>query len=262
MTRSAVRRVARLLALGWLYNLKMLARSAFDGILGILYPLFFATVAFLMFRVSGDATTLLYASLGSAVMGVWSSTSTTAGTALQRQRWQGTLELLVAAPVHFSLVMLPVTIAMTTIGLYSMVATIAWGRLLFGIGVHIEHPFAFALSTLGIVLAIGMTGFLFAVAFARFRQAWALGNMLEYPVWLIGGFLVPLGLLPSFVRPISWVLAPTWGMNAIREAALGGTPWADLVICLAIGSGYVLVGVVVLDGVLRAARVRATLALT
>jgi hypothetical protein len=29
---------------------------------------------------------------------------------------------------------------------------------------------------------------------------------------------------PDWVRPISWVLAPTWGMNAIRESALGGSP--------------------------------------
>ena len=40
------------------------------------------------------------------------------------------------------------------------------------------------------------------------------------------GFLVPLTLLPAWVQPISWVLAPTWGMSAIREPALGGAPWA------------------------------------
>ncbi len=262
MTRSVVRRTVRLLALGWLFNLKMLARSAFDGVLGILYPLFFATVAFLMFRVSGDADTLLYASLGAAVMGVWSSTSTSAGSAMARQRWHGTLELLVAAPAHFSLIMLPVTVAMTTIGLYSMVATLIWGRALFGIGVSIEHPVLFAVSTVSVVLSIGMTGFLLAVAFVRQRAAWALGNMLEYPVWLVGGFLVPLTLLPDWVRPISWALAPTWGMSAIRESATGGAPGSDIAMCLLLGLAYVAFGVLILDRVLRAARVRATLSLT
>ena len=42
------------------------------------------------------------------------------------------------------------------------------------------------------VVAIGMLGFLLAVSFVRFRAAWVLGNFFEYPVWLIGGFLVPL----------------------------------------------------------------------
>ena len=35
----------------------------------------------------------------------------------------------------------------------------------------------------------------------RYRTAWALGTALEFPVWLICGFLVPLALLPDWVRP-------------------------------------------------------------
>jgi ABC-2 type transport system permease protein len=254
-------RATRLLALGWLFHVKMLARSSFDGLLGILYPLFFATVAFFMFRAGGGESTLLYASLGAAVMGIWSSTSTTAGSAMQRERWHGTLELLVAAPSHFSLVLLPVTIAMTTIGLYSMVATLLWGRLIFGIDLSIEHPLLFGLSVVATVVAIGMAGFLLAVSFVRYRTAWALGNMLEYPVWLVCGFLVPLSLFPAWVRPISWVLAPTWGMNAIRESALGGSPLPDILMCLALGGVYTAAGVLIVERVLRAARARAALSL-
>jgi ABC-2 type transport system permease protein len=214
-----------------------------------------------MFRAGHDQKTLLYASLGAAVMGVWSSTSTSAGAAMQRERWHGTLELLVAAPTHFSLVLLPATVAQTTIGLYSMGATLFWGRVLFGIGVTIEHPAAFVLGVVATVLSIGAAGFLLAVSFVRYRTAWALGNMLEYPVWLVAGFLVPLSLFPGWVRPISWLLAPTWGMNAIRESALGGTPFPDVGLCLALGGGYVLLGVLVTERVLGAARRRAALAL-
>ena len=76
----------------------MVMRSSFDGLLSILCPLFFATVAFFMFQAGDDGEALLYASLGAAVMGIWSSTSTTAGSAMQRERWHGTLELLVARP--------------------------------------------------------------------------------------------------------------------------------------------------------------------
>jgi ABC-2 type transport system permease protein len=81
-------------------------------------------------------------------------------------------------------------------------------------------------------------------------------------VWLICGFLVPLSLLPTWVRPISWLLAPTWGVRAIRESALGGSPLPDVLLCLALGGGYVLAGVLVLETVLRAARARAALSLT
>ena len=252
----------RLLALGWFFQFKAISRSPFEGLFQIIYPLFFATVAFLMFRAGDDAKTLLYASLGAAVMGMWSATSTTAGGAMQRERWHGTLEALVASPPHFALILLPITLAMSTIGIYCLVATLSFGRLVFGIDLTVEHPLAFGLSIVGTVLSFGALGFLFAVCFVRFRAAWALGNLFEYPVWLIGGFLVPLVLLPDWVRPISWVLAPTWGMNAIRESSLGGSPWPDLALCLLLGVAYLGVGELALERVLGAARKRAALSLS
>jgi ABC-2 type transport system permease protein len=239
----------------------MFMRSAFDGLLAVLWPLFFATVAFFMFQAGAGGETLVYASFGAAVMGIWSATSTSAGSAMQRERWHGTLELLVAAPTHFALVLLPITIAMSTMGLYSMVATLVWGRVAFGIDVPLEQPVAFAGAIVVTVASIGALGFLLAVSFVRYRTAWALGNMLEYPVWLISGFLVPLALLPGWVRPISWALAPTWGVDAIREAALGGNPVPEIALCLVLGAAYVGAGSLVLERVLRAARKDGSLAL-
>ena len=64
----------RVLGWGWVFHAKMMTRSAFDGLLGVLWPLFFATVAFFMFRAGAGEETLLYASLGAAVMGIWSVT--------------------------------------------------------------------------------------------------------------------------------------------------------------------------------------------
>jgi ABC-2 type transport system permease protein len=255
-------RTVRLLALGWRFHFKQLSRSAFDGVLAILWPLFFATVAFFMFRAGGDPDALVYAALGAAVMGIWTATSVSAGSALQRERWHGTLELLVAAPAHFSLVVLPIGLATASIGIYCLAATLLWGRFAFGIELTIEQPLLFAAAIPATILSIGALGFLVAVAFARYRAAWSLGAMSEYPVWLICGFLVPLTLLPDWVRPISWALAPTWGMNAIREAATGGSVAADIGMCFVLGFAYVAIGVVLTESVLRSARRRASLSLT
>src|SRR5262249_23934699 len=73
--RTRLMRNPRLLGLGFLFHFKMLSRSGFNGLLAIVYPLFFATVAFFLFR-EGSPHALLYASLGASVMGVWSATST------------------------------------------------------------------------------------------------------------------------------------------------------------------------------------------
>jgi ABC-2 type transport system permease protein len=258
----------RLVLVGLRFQVKMLSRSSFNGILGILYPLFFATVAFFMYR-AGAKDALPYASLGAAVMGIWSSTSTSAGSAMQRERWHGTLELLVAAPSPFSLVMLPTTIAMSFLGLYSMAATLFWGRVAFGIHVQVAHWLPFCIGIAVTVVSIGMCGFLMAVAFVRYRAAWALGNLFEYPVWLTCGFLVSIDEFHSHtVRVIAWALAPYWGMNGIRQAASGATdgipdtPWPDIGMCAALGLVYLAIGMAVSDYMLRAARKNATLALT
>jgi ABC-2 type transport system permease protein len=251
----------RLLGVGWVMHMKMLSTSSFNGLLAIVYPVFFATVAFFIYR-AGDRHALAYAGLGAAVMGIWGSTSTAAGAALQRERWHGTLEILVTSPAPFSLVLLPITVAMASIGLYSMFSTLLWGRVLFGIHIPVHDWPLFCLAIVATIASIGMCGFLIAVAFVRYRTAWALGNLLEYPIWMICGFLVPLHEFPGAVQWISRLLAPTWGMRAIRDASNGTPALTDLAVCVGLGAGYVIAGVILVERLLGAARARATLSLT
>jgi ABC-2 type transport system permease protein len=254
-------RALRVLAVGCRMHAKMRLVSATAVLLEVAWPVFFATIAFFLFRARGGSEALVYASLGASVMGVWSATSTAASQSLQRERWHGTLELLAAAPVHFALVLMPIAIVLATMGVYCMAATLLWGRFVFGIALPLEHPLAFIAAVPVTIASVGTAGFLLAVAFVRHRAGWALGNMLEFPVWLIAGFLVPVALLPGWVEPLSWALAPTWGVNAIREAASGGTPWGDIGMCLALAAAYTTIGVVLVERMLKTARTKAALAL-
>jgi ABC-2 type transport system permease protein len=225
-------------------------------------PLVVATVSYYMFRAGGRPGTLFYASLGAAVYGIWSSTLFGSGGAIQWQRWQGTLEVLVSAPAPFILVVLPLTIATSSIGVYSLGSTFLWGRLAFGIPFRVEHPLAFAVAVPAAILGLGLLGLLLASTFVLYRHANALSNMLEWPVLLVTGMLVPLSLLPGWSHPIAWALAPTWGVRAIRAAALGGTPWPDVGATLALGVAYLALGSLCLRYFEIAARRNATLSLT
>ena len=216
-----------------------------------------------MFRAGSQPEALLLASLGATVMGIWSITTVGAADAIQRQRWAGVLELLVAAPTPFWAVLLPITIATSTIGIYALVSTLLWGRFLFGIPLHLEQPLIFALSIPPTIVSIGLLGFVMASVVVRFRAGWAVGNMFEYPVWLVTGLLIPVALLPGWAEPISWVLAPTWGMRALKDAAFtGGMPLFDIAMCLMLSVAYTVIGAVLLGQFLQSARRRATLSLT
>lgn len=252
----------RLVGVTWWLQLKNRSRSSFDGALAVLYPLFFATTIFFMYAQSGQEEALVAAAVGASCMGVWSAVSTTASTMLQGERRQGTLELLVASPTHFTLTVIPATISMATIGLWSLVATLLWGRVAFGIPISFDQPLVFVVSALVLAFSLGLVGFLQAMASVRYRSAWALGTLFEFPVWLICGFLVPLSLLPTWVTPISWLLPPTWGVAAVRDAALGGNAWPDIALCLLTGAAYAVIGVALSRRLVDSARGNAMLALT
>jgi ABC-2 type transport system permease protein len=151
---------------------------------------------------------------------------------------------------------------MASLGLYSLTATLLWGWLLFGITVPVASPVLFVLAIVVSIFSIALIGFLLSVAVVRYRTAWAMGNMLEYPGWLVCGFLVPLTIFPTWVGWIAYALPPTWGMQAIRSAASGGSPWRDVLLCLGLGMVYGLVGALLSETVLRSARRHATLSLT
>jgi ABC-2 type transport system permease protein len=252
----------RLIGIGWWLQLKMRSRSAFDGVLSIVYPLFFASSVFFIYRQGASSSALVGAAVGASVMGVWSAVATSASTSLQQERRQGTLELLVASPTPMPLIVVPMAMAMATIGLYSLIATLLWGRFAFGIPLSLAHPFSFALACVVTALSVSVLGFVLAVTAVRYRSAWAFGTSLELPMWLICGFLVPISILPSWVRPISWLIPTTWGVGAVKGAAIGGSPWRDIAICVAVSAVYAVLGAFLAGRLVDSARKNATLSLT
>ena len=254
-------RILRLLYTGWLFHIKSLTLSGFFIIVSVISPVIFASIAYLMFRAGARPGSLLFVAIGAGMMGIWSATLFGSGGAIQWQRWQGTLEYCIAVPPAFIWVILPLTIATATIGLYSLTSTLVWGWLFFDVPFELAHPVWFVVALPAAVLALGLLGLVLASTFVLYRHANALSNLLEYPVWLVTGLLTGLALLPGWTRPISWALAPTWGVKALREAALGGDPAFPVAMSIALGIVYLVIGHYCLHYFEKLARERATLAI-
>lgn len=267
LASSAVRqltihRVARLLAIGVRVHMIQLTRSFFDMLGVTLWPLLYATIAVYLYGADTSDQGLIAISLGATVMAIWSSVVTSASGALEMQRWAGTLELLVVAPPPFLLVLAPIVLATAAIGLYALVATFAWGWLIFDVSLSIAQPLWFAVAVPVAIAGIAALGMVLASLLVLTRAGIYIGNSLEYPGWLASGLLVPIALLPTWVEPISWALPPTWGMTALRAAATGGDPRADLLMCMVLAVVYVALSLLGLRVFETVARRRATLALS
>jgi ABC-2 type transport system permease protein len=252
----------RLVRTGFLMNLKMLGTSGFFILTSVVQPVIFATIAYYMFKSGGRSGTLLYASLGAGMMGVWSTTLFASGGMIQWQRWQGTLELGVASPPTMALLYLPFSLANAFTGMYALAATLVWGRLAFGVPLHFAHPWLFVLALPATVVALGLMGLVLGSSFILYRYANALSNLLEYPVWIASGLIFSTSLLPSWTRPISWCLPPYWGVLALRHAALGGGVWRPLAMVALLGVACGVAAALTFRVFEHQARARATLSLT
>jgi ABC-2 type transport system permease protein len=253
--------ILRLIWAGVRFHVKSLTLSGFFILVSVISPIVFASLAFFMFEAGARPGSLLYVALGAGLMGIWSSVLFGSGGAIQWQRWQGTLEVAIAAPPRFVLVLLPMTLATSVIGLYSLSATLLWGKLFFGVPFELEDPWLFVLAVPATVIGLGFLGLVLASTFVLYRNATALSNLFEYPIWLATGLLVPLSLLPGWSRPIGWVLAPTWGIRALRDAAFGGDALPAIGMCFALAAAYLGIGAFFVGLFERLARERATLSL-
>ena len=255
-------RFLRLFWVGWVLNMKSLTRSGLFVFTSIIEPLIFATLSYYLFKAGHRPGTLLYASLSAGLMGIWTSTLYGSGGVISWQRWQGTLEPTVVSPPPLILIIFPMAVSTASIGLYSLAATLLWGRFAFGIPLALVHPLTFALAIPITILTLGALGLVIGGSFVLYRNASALSNMLEFPVWLVTGALVPLSLLPGWIHPLSWILSPTWGFRAVRAAALGGDAWPALGMCIVLGVAYSVPAAYCIRFFEIRARVRATLSLT
>jgi ABC-2 type transport system permease protein len=252
----------RIVITGFRINLKMLGTSSFFLLTAVVQPIIFATIAFYMYRSGDRAGTLLYAALGAGMMGVWSTTLFGSGGMIQWQRWQGTLELGVAAPPPMVLVYLPFSLANAFTGMYALAATLVWGRIVFGVPLHLAHPWLFALALPTTVVGLALMGLVLASTFVLYRHANALTNLLEYPVWIASGLVFSTSILPAWTRPISFALPPYWGVLALRHAALGGEVWRPLAMVLALGIVFGSISTLTFRWFEHLSRARATLSLT
>jgi ABC-2 type transport system permease protein len=254
--------LVRLVARGTLLHAKQLSRSPFEIATAFVVPLVQATLAVYLFRAGTEPHRLLEAAVGAGMMAVWSSVLFGSGGAIQNQRWQGTLEMLMLAPRPPALLVFPITLATAVTGTYAMIATLVWGRVVYGIPLDVADPFGFLVAVPAVILGLGMFGLLLASTFVLMPNANALNNTLEYPIWLVSGMLVPITVLPGWTGPVGAVLPTTWASRAVREAVTGSGPvWPSLGVCLAISAVCLAAGAVVMSHVERRARANATLAL-
>lgn len=245
-------------------HLKQVAVNSFVVFTVIVQPLIMALLAIHVLRDT-EGFQAIYVIVGSALAGLWSGTVFFSSFNINGERWGGTLEEIVGSPTHLATVIIGKTLANTAMSLSSMLFSYPLAALLFGYRLTIAHPFLFAVSLLLTALALMSLGLVIAPVMSLNVGTALWANALEFPVYILGGFLFPVALLPAWTTPISYALSPYWAARALHATSSGGVPLNDVFISwgLLIGFSvvYWFISAWLFRVLLRRAREEATLGL-
>lgn len=185
-------------------------------------PFLVALMGIWMLRDKG-AEYAIYVVVGSGMTGLWSSVLFICGNGINIERWSGTLETLVGVPTSLSTIVFGKNLANVGQSFFSMIAAYVLTSVIFGYPIAILHPLAFVISLFLVVIAFISFGLVIAPVFVMNPAVQQWQNGLEFPVYLMSGFLFPIAMLPIWSVPVSYVLPTYWAARALHLSTGGGT---------------------------------------
>ncbi|MBN1314835.1 MAG: ABC transporter permease [Anaerolineales bacterium] len=228
----------------------------------LIQPLIIAVLAFWMFK-DRSSDSIIFVVIGSGMTGLWTVTLFVSGSSITQERWAGTLELLVGVPTPMQLIVFGKNLANVTQSLLSMLVSYALGGLMFGLAPRIADPVLFTPTLIIGMLSYVCFGLVLSPLFILNPDVNRWQNALEFPVYILSGFLFPIALLPGWTTPLSYVLTPYWVARALHNTSTGlGSvddtlfSWAMMAILSLI---YLIIAQILFRRLLYRARVQATL---
>jgi len=212
----------------------------------IIAPFVFAIVALFIYG-GDDGSVVLQAVIGGGVLGMWGNTIFASGFSISYDRYNGTVEPIMVSPTNLVDVIAGRSIWNTLIGMINAVLVFVVAELLFSTNMTVKDPaafFAILVLTLGSLACIGL---IFSAFFVWTRMSSTLFAILEFPIYILSGAMVPVSVLPGGLQYVSYILPPSWGVDALKQSALGdynGAIGTDMIVSIVIMLALMLLYIV------------------
>ncbi len=253
----------RVIRTAFLMHLRQMAVDNMVIFIIVVQPLFIALLAIYMLRDS-PGFAAIYVIVGSGMTGLWSGTLAFCSNSILDKRHLGTLESIIASPTHLMTVIVGESLANVCLSLVSMFLCYPFAALLFGYSLSIADPLAFGISLLVAIVALLSAGMLLTSLFGLTPGSEIWVNAMEFPMYIIGGFLFSIALLPAWMTPISHALTPYWAARALHASSNASASLEDIVLSwgmvLGLSIVYWLISAWLFRIMLRRSRRDATLA--
>jgi ABC-2 type transport system permease protein len=140
------------------------------------------------------------------------------------ERTEQTLELAVATPAPYVVVLLARVLVLTVLGLAGAVESWLIVRFVFGLELTVHHPLLLGVTLVASSIASAGTAMLTAALFSLGRQVRTFQNAINGPLYLLGGVLVPVTFLPAWLQPLSPFVFFYWSANLLRASFVAEPP--------------------------------------
>jgi ABC-2 type transport system permease protein len=202
-------------------NLRLGLTEPFVIFTVFIQPILIAVLALWMLKDRG-AEGAMFVVVGSGLTGLWSSLLFISGNSINIERWIGTLESLVALPTPFEVIVFGKNLGNVIQSLVAMVFGYIIAAVFFGYSLTIQQPLLFAISILFTVVGFVSFGLIIAPVFVMNPAVQGWQNAMEFPIYVLCGFLFPIALLPGWTTPVSYILPPYWAAVALHGTSTGG----------------------------------------
>ncbi|MEV4496141.1 ABC transporter permease [Micromonospora arborensis] len=154
---------------------------------------------------------------------LWGSTIWTSGGVLRRERTYGTLARCVCGVESPTLVLFGKSLGATLYGVGTILASTLGTVLALRLPVAMAHPLLMALGLVIVVVSATTLGALLSCLFLLTRNGLTWSGALMYPVFVLGGLLIPQDVLPLWLRWVPQLLSLNW-INEFLSGAASGRP--------------------------------------
>lgn len=220
----------------------------------IVQPLLFLAIVLLPAGATDPAATTRLVT-GALLTAFWSSTVWGAASVLRRDRVYGTLTRVVSGQVDPVVVVLGKGLGASAVSIAMILATTEAAVLVARVPVAVG-PAGWAL--VGLLLAVvsgAAMSLVVGVLYLRTRYAHQLSSALTYPVFLLGGMMIPVSALPEGIQWIPRLISLNWLTIFMTSLAEGAPDFGALVSAVALTAAYLALGVRAMRSAVTRARI-------
>lgn len=180
---------------------------------GLIFPIAWTLMFFLRSPVAVEVRDLLP---GVMALSILFGTTSMLAVTITFERKSRSFERLLLAPISLNLLMLAKTSGAIMFGVINAFVPVIFASFLTDLsGIN-------WFMVLGSVILIAITstflGLFVAVSVSQVFEAQTFSNFFRFPMLFLCGLFIPLASLPIFLRPVSYALPLTYGVDILKTA--------------------------------------------